>query len=70
MKMVARYEDLDLNAKANCVEQYMNIICPYEDFEGESLDEVGENVNYWIGDQFSVDENGNWYDEGRMIADF
>ena len=65
------YKDLDTRAKINCMDQYVNIICPYaDDLDNAGIEEIEESIGYWLGDQFSIDKAGNWYDEGRRINDY
>lgn len=61
--------ELGFREQVNCVEQYINIICPYEEFT-ESFEEVLWGIKYFVEadpDQFWFDENGDWYDEGRKV---
>lgn len=70
-----KFEDLDIRAKLNCMEQFINIIVPYADYDEGCLDDVGLSnlecviidIGEWIGEQFWFDENGDWYDEGRKV---
>ena len=64
------FRELSEEAQKNCLDQYINIMCPYDtagDLDGASFEEIAESINYWTGDQFWFDKNGNWYDEGRMV---
>jgi hypothetical protein len=61
--------ELGFREQVNCVEQYINIICPYEEFT-ESFEEVLLGIKYFVEatpDQFYFDENGDWYDEGKKV---
>lgn len=65
-----KFEDLDLYAKLNCMDQFVNIMCPYEDYSDLTLEEMAINIEYWLEpypDQYWIDLDGNWYDEGRMV---
>lgn len=65
-----KFEDLDLYAKLNCMDQFVNIMCPYEDYSDLTLEEMAINIEYWLEpypDQYWIDMDGNWYDEGRMV---
>ena len=67
-KKIVKYADLGTKAKANCVDQYVNIICPYDEFEG--VVDWKEHIDLFVEatpDQFYFDENGDWYDEGRKV---
>ena len=59
------YNKLDITAKINCLYNYMNEICPYEDFEdAETLDDMEINVIETLKTGlFFIDECGDWYDE-------
>ena len=64
------FDELDHEAQDNCIDQFLGIMCPYDtdgSLEGATRDELRTTINAWIGDQFWVDKNGNWYDEGRMV---
>lgn len=63
------YEDLNQEAKENCKEQFMDIMCPYdsEGIEDYSEDDWRLNINEWIGEQYWIDLAGNWYDEERKV---
>ena len=67
---IVKFNELDIYGKVNCMDQFMNILCPYEDFRGMTIEEMGANVDYWVEEcpeQFWFDTDGNWYDEGRMV---
>ena len=64
-----KFEDLDIRAKLNCMEQFINIIVPYADYDDcpNDMEYVIYDIGEWIGEQFYFDENGDWYDEGRKV---
>ena len=31
---IVKFNELDIYGKVNCMDQFMNILCPYEDFRG------------------------------------
>ena len=65
-----KFNDLNIRAKLNCMEQFVNIIVPYADYDdcpNNDLEYVVCDIEEWVGDQFYFDENGDWYDEGRMV---
>ena len=74
-KKIVKFNDLELRAKLNCMEQFVNIIVPYADYDEGCLDDVGltnlecviMDIDEWNGDQFWFDENGDWYDEGSKV---
>lgn len=65
-----KFEDLDFYAKLNCMDQFVNVMCPYEDYRDMTLEEMAINIEYWLEpypDQYWIDKDGNWYDEGRRV---
>ena len=65
-----KFWDLGTREKINCMEQYVNIICPYEWFDDEPLEYLGEDIEWFVSadpNQFYFDKNGDWYDEGRKV---
>lgn len=63
-----KFEDLDIRAKLNCMEQFINVIVPYADYDcPNDMEYVICDIGEWNGDQFWFDENGDWYDEGRKV---
>ena len=59
------YEDLDVYAKLNAVNGYVNVICSYDDFtEAHDLQEL-ENwcIAFLENSEYNLDKDGNWYDE-------
>ena len=69
--MVAQYtfDDLDAVAKVHCMEVFLSRVIPYDcdDCRDGSLEDIATTINCWIGDQYFIDRNGNWYDEGRRL---
>jgi hypothetical protein len=63
------YGDLSPVARENCKDQFMSVMCPYDSdgMENDTETDWEINVNAWIGDQFWIDQDGNWYDEGRKV---
>ena len=69
-KKIVKFNELDIRAKLNCMEQFIDIIVPYadyDDFPEEDLEYVISDIGEWVGEQFYFDTDGNWYDEGRMV---
>ena len=69
-----KFQDLDIRAKLNCMEQFVNIIVPYADYDMvddafgcTDMECVAADIEEWVGEQFYFDTNGDWYDEGRMV---
>lgn len=65
------FDDLDRKAQENCVDQYLNVMCPYDtdgSLENATFDEIAESINYWIGDQYWIDSEGNWWDEYTRVC--
>ena len=69
-----KFQDLDIRAKLNCMEQFVNVIVPYADYdmvdEGfgcTDMECVVVDIEEWVGEQLYFDENGDWYDEGRKV---
>ena len=61
---VADFDDLNGEAKVNCMSDYMYKICPYEHFEYLNLTELEDCVReFWRQSDYTLDKNGNWYDE-------
>ena len=59
------YDELNVEAKLNCLAGYVYNICPYEDFSNlNSIEELEYCVReVWKSSGYTLDKNGNWYDE-------
>lgn len=61
---VADFDDLNGEAKVNCMSDYIYKICPYEHFEYLNLTELEDCVReFWRQSDYTLDRKGNWYDE-------
>ena len=66
------YDSLNIRAKINAINTFINIISPYED----DYEHIGDMTviddmayNFWTDSEYTIDVNGNWYDEtGREIT--
>ena len=57
------FYDLNVEAKVNCMSDYIYKICPYEHFEDLSLTELEDCVaEFWRQSEYTLDRKGNWYD--------
>ena len=64
MYNVTDFDDLNGEAKVNCMSDYMYKICPYEHFEYLNLTELEDCVReFWKMSDYTLDKYGNWYDE-------
>ena len=64
MYNVTDFDDLNGEAKVNCMSDYMYKICSYEHFEYLNLTELEDCVReFWRLSEYTLDKNGNWYDE-------
>ena len=64
MYNVMDFDDLNGEAKVNCMSDYIYKICPYEHFEYLNLTELEDCVReFWRQSDYTLDKNGNWYDE-------
>lgn len=61
----ANYDDLNAEAKLNCLTTYVYKVCAYEHFDDlKSLEELEDCVReFWKVSEYTLDKNGNWYDE-------
>lgn len=59
------YDDLNAEAKLNCLTKYVYTICAYEHFDGlKNIEELEDCVRgFWKLSEYTLDKNGNWYDE-------
>ena len=59
-----KYESLGINEKLNCIDGYINKICPYEDFEEYDLSDIEYNVREFLKEteSYIIDECGDWYE--------
>lgn len=58
------FDDLNGEAKINCMWDYMYELCPYEHFEHLSFTELEDCVReFWRQSEYTLDRKGNWYDE-------
>ena len=60
-----RYDELNAEARLNCLTTYVYQICAYEHFDGfKSIRELEDCVReFWKMSDYTLDKNGNWYDE-------
>ena len=64
MYSVTDFDDLNGEAKLNCLHDYIYKICPYEHFDDMSILEIEECAwEFWNLSEYTLDKNGNWYDE-------
>lgn len=63
------YADLSTMAKINCMSEFLNKVIPYdcEDVNNGDIEDLETTISYWIGEQYQIDRDGNWYDEGRKL---
>lgn len=63
------YEDLTTTAKVHCMEEFISKMIPYDwdDVNDGSVSDLEETIKCWIGDQFWIDGDGNWYDDGMKL---
>ena len=59
------YDELNAEAKLNCLTTYVYKICSYEHFDDlKSIEELEYCVReFWRQSEYTLDKNGNWYDE-------
>lgn len=62
---VVNYDELNIEAKLNCLAEYVYSICPYKDFgDLKSIEELEYCVREVLkSSDYTLDKNGNWYDE-------
>lgn len=59
-----KYDELTMTAKAGCVYNYLCQIVPYGSDDYDGFDEIEYSIRETIATGlFSIDEDGNWYDE-------
>lgn len=60
-----RYDELNAEARLNCLTTYVYTICAYEHFDDlKSIEELEDCVReFWRQSDYTLDKNGNWYDE-------
>lgn len=64
MHDVTDFDDLNGEAKLNCLHDYIYKICPYEHFDDLSLLEIEQCAGeFWRCSEYTLDKYGNWYDE-------
>lgn len=59
------YDELNAEARLNCLTTYIYKICAYEHFDDlKSIEELEDCVReFWKVSEYTLDKNGNWYDE-------
>ena len=67
---MVRHEDLSTTAKVNCMNEFIAKMIPYEwdEVNDGSVADLEATITYWIGEQYQIDEEGYWYDEGRKVG--
>ena len=64
MHDVTSFDDLNGEAKLNCLHDYIYKICPYEHFDDMSILEIEQCAGeFWRCSDYTLDKYGNWYDE-------
>lgn len=64
MHDVTDFDDLNGEAKLNCLQDYIYKICPYEHFDDLSILEIEQCAGeFWRCSDYTLDKYGNWYDE-------
>lgn len=64
MHDVTGFDDLNGEAKLNCLHDYIYKICPYEHFDDMSILEIEQCAGeFWRCSDYTLDKYGNWYDE-------
>ena len=60
-----RYDELNAEARLNCLITYVYTICAYEHFDDfKTIREIEDCVReFWKMSDYTLDKNGNWYDE-------
>lgn len=64
-----KYEDLSTTAKIHCMEEFLGKMIPYgwDDVNDGTVADLEYTITCWIGNQYWIDGEGNWYDEGRKL---
>ena len=59
------YDELNAEAKLNCLTTYVYNICAYEHFDDlKDIEELEDCVReFWKVSEYTLDKDGNWYDE-------
>ena len=59
------YDELNAEAKLNCINDYVYKICAYEHFDDlNTMQELEECIReFFINSEYRLDKFGNWYDE-------
>lgn len=62
---VVNYDELNIEAKLNCLAEYVYNLCAYGDFGNmKSIEELEYCVREFCKlSDYTLDKNGNWYDE-------
>ena len=65
MHNFANYDELNVEAKMNCLTTYMYTIFAYEHFDDlKDIEELEDCVReFWKMSEYTLDKDGNWYDE-------
>lgn len=64
MYSATNFDDLNGEAKLNCLHDYVYKICPYDHFDNMSILEIEQcAMEFWRQSEYTLDKNGNWYDE-------
>ena len=52
--------------KCGCIDEFINIVMPYEDFEDCPITDIEEDIRMWDnvkdGYGYRIDEDGDWYE--------
>lgn len=66
------FKTLTPEAREHCIDEYYNIVCPYDtagEREGATAEDLAENIITTLEccKDLSIDEKGNWYFDGERI---
>lgn len=66
MVKFVKYDNLDIRGKLQCIDEFINVMMPYEDFEDCSITDIEEDIRIWDsvkdGYGYRINEDGDWYE--------
>lgn len=56
------YNDLNMKAKLNCIREFCESICPYEDYDEQTIGDIEYSVMQTLETMhYTIDKCGYWY---------
>lgn len=67
-----KYDELNIEAKVHCLNEWVNVVCAYDNFDDcNTVEELEYSIRETLKDSsingFDVDEYGQWWSYGDRV---